>query len=642
MRATGLLVLSLALVGVPGIARAGGMEVGDTGAEALARGGAFVAKADNPTAINYNPAGFVKLRGHHIATSANAVHWAYDFTRTGSVGGNPYPTASGTEPWFAAPLHLMATTDLGYFDRITLAAGFYAPAALGRGYAAETDDGSGNKTPAPQRYDFVEMGGLMLFPSVALAFRPTRWLDIGLSFQWAVSKVTATNYAMVSDACDTTEDPSCDIVMEIEAQDLFAPSGSAGVLVRPGRNLELGALLRLPSKSELEGNAKVTVGSGLKRLESYVKYPMMDPEEPPITITNAYPLMFRLGARYIFLSGDEERADIEANFVFENWAAVSKRSVTIHGLSLGKPIGEREMDSRLKNTFGFRLGGSYRFRLARNAELILRAGSFFETESTEVSDTSLQVLGPRRIGVTGGVGLRWGFLALDAAYAHLFVPTRVVNQSTVTAQDFKADGNGPVVGNGTYSASVDMLSVQLTVSFGGIASGRAPAAEPAVRYRPEPEATDVLGFNVDGKRKVRRRVARARRAAPAPQPEPEEDFQFEPELISRTAAPAISSPQPLITRPKLSRKRYRKGRSYRAHRLRAASRAHRLHKQRKLRRAKRRAKLRRAKVRRNAAGQVVRWRKNNRPVRCLRRDADGRCVAYKRRGRRTRTRISLR
>jgi hypothetical protein len=41
----------------------------------------------------------------------------------------------------------------------------------------------------------------------------------------------------------------------------------------------------------------------------------------------------------------------------------------------------------------------------------------------------------------------------------------VVNQSTVTAQDFSGN-TGPVVGNGTYSASVDIFSIQLSVAFG--------------------------------------------------------------------------------------------------------------------------------------------------------------------------------
>lgn len=637
-------------------ARAGGMEVGDTGAEALGRGGAFVAKADSPAAVNYNPAGFVKLRGHHIAISANAVHSIYDFTRASDsqreVAGAAYPTISSTKPWFAAPLHMMATTDLGYFQRLTFAAGFYAPAATGSAYPAEIEDSSGKKVSSPQRYDMVETGGLMMFPSVGVAFRPVEWLDIGLTFQWVITQVQAKTYGTASAACESAEDPGCDIVMDVEGQDLFAPTGSAGVLLRPTRNLELGGLLRLPSKSELKGKADVTVGASLKRMESYLKYPFIDPESPELTLTNVYPLMMRLGARYIFRSGDEERGDIEANFTFENWAAASERVVTIEGKSMNKPMDPVVMDSRLKNTFGVRLGGSYRLRLARSLELVLRGGTFFETESTDVSDTSLQVLGARRIGLTGGMGLRWGRFALDAAYAHLFVPSRVVNQSSVTAQDFTASGSGPVVGNGTYRASVDILSVQLSVAFGaGAAPERYHAPEPLPEIQepeedpaPQPSDDEALGFADDD-------GVRSKGAAPAPAaPKPcSGALCFNADEVLRSATPATapapapariasraappSRPLPIKdevaalmgeeqlpvqdevdqlmgTRPRKI-KRQRHGRRYR------------------------RAAARRLRAPRDTLDYRSSWRRVRRAprgARCIRRDDLGRCRAYQHRG----------
>jgi long-chain fatty acid transport protein len=533
------------------------MEVGDIGAEALGRGGAFVAKADNPTAINYNPAGFAKLRGHHIAISASAVRSLLSFTRFNqnqrdSAGSNTYPTMDSSNPWFAAPVHLMATTDLGLFDNITLAAGFYAPSATTGGFPAEIEDKNGKKVPAPQRYDKVSMGGLMLFPALAVAFRPVDWIDVGLSFQWVVSQVKTENYGMVGTACDTPEDPTCDIAMEIEASDMFAPTGSAGVLLRPMPSLELGALVRLPSKSELKGKASVTVGSALKQLEGYLKYPILDPVDPEVVIENRYPLMLRLGARYIFFSGDEEMADIEANFIFENWAAVSERMITISAKSLNKPMEPQSMDSKLKNTFGLRVGASYRTKLAANFELIFRAGAFGETESTEVSDTSLQVLGPRRLGLTGGVGVRWGRFAMDAAYAHLFIPSRVVNQSTITAMDFEGSGSGPVVGNGAYSASVDMLAAQLTVSF-GLPEPPPPIREPTapIKERPADDDGDVDvdpgddGIDdIDDELQAVKTKGQPVRARPE-RPRDPNSLHFDPEVLTRKPEKSAARRRPL-------------------------------------------------------------------------------------------------
>ena len=47
-------------------ARATGFDLPDQDAFAVARGMAFVATADNPSAIYYNPAGLTQLQGHNV------------------------------------------------------------------------------------------------------------------------------------------------------------------------------------------------------------------------------------------------------------------------------------------------------------------------------------------------------------------------------------------------------------------------------------------------------------------------------------------------------------------------------------------------------------------------------------------------
>ena len=493
-RAPGLVVLAaLVAAGIP-TAWAGGLEVGDTGAEALGRGGAFTAKADNAATINYNPAGFVKLRGHHITLGGNLVLSRHDFTRTGYfTGGNtsqaaPFPMVSSENPMFAAPRHMMLTTDFGYFDRVTVAAGMYVPSAAGGAYPKEVEVGGG-KMGAPQRFTAVQTEGLIFFPTLAIAFRPVHWLDIGLSFQVVVTALKTTNIVTAGSACDQSEDPACDITIEIDAKDMFTPSGSAGVLIRPSRNVELGAMVRLPSKAQLEGTANISLGPALKKLQSSLTKPMVDPLDPTIKLNNDYPWMARAGIRYIFRDGNQEVGDIEADFIYERWSGASERTVEIQGKSLGKAMAPTVMDWALKDTYALRLGGAYRLRLSSTVDLVIRAGTFFETATCEVSDTSLSVMGPKRLGLTGGLGLRWGRFRLDTAYAHLFFPDREVNRSTVRVQDFGGD-EGPVVGNGLYSASVDMFSMQLSVAFGR-------GAQPQYREGRVPRLPHDPGYDVN-------------------------------------------------------------------------------------------------------------------------------------------------
>jgi long-chain fatty acid transport protein len=534
---------TLAVVVVLGharVARGGGTEVADNGGEAMGRGGAFVAKADNPATINYNPAGFAKLRGYQATISANVVHAGIDFQRSGRTpfanadgAETPYPLIENSQPWFAAPMHLMLTADFGV-RWLTVAAGLYVPSAVGASYPAATKI-DGRDVAAPQRFMLANTEGnsqLLMFPSVAIGLRLHEKIDIGLSFQTAIYKINFTQIATVGAACETPEDPGCDVTINLDVKDLFSPTGSAGVLLRPFRGLELGAMVRLPSHAEMTGKAKAVFGPNVSKLNPHVTAPLLDPTEPSVSVTNDYPWMFRLGARYVFYRGDEEKADIEVDFTYERWSAVSERTVKIDGKSLGKPMDPVSMDMRLADTYGVRIGGSYLIRLARDLDLTLRAGVFGESETNDVSATNLQFLGPRRIGVAGGLGLRWGWVRADVAYAHLFLPERIVNNSTVTATDFGSKVPGPVVGNGVYNARVDALYVQLTATYG--AAARAPrrveepeppaAAKPARRE----QKVDDLGFEVSDD--------------PAKRPRPGA-LQFDPEELSRSTGAAASQPE---------------------------------------------------------------------------------------------------
>jgi long-chain fatty acid transport protein len=456
-----------ALVLVPRVARGGGMETGDNGGEAMGRGGAFVAKADNPAAVNYNPAGFAKLRGWHLAVSANAFYSQLDFQRTGdrlasSTGGDgSFPMVSNSKPWFVVPMHMMLTTDFGYFDRLTFAAGFYGPSVASHEFGSTVGGQA-----APQRFDMLSMGGLIMFPTVGIAYHVHEMLDIGVTFQAVVTSVQTKTIATVSAACAQAEDPGCDVNLDVNAQSYFAPTGSVGLLFRPTRSIELGSLVRFPSSSTLEGKAKVSFGDKVKDLESHFQYKMLEPAEPNVKLNNDYPWMFRLGARYVWWRGDEEKADIELDFIYEAWSKVSKRTVQIDATSLGAPLKAMEMDSKLADTFAVRAGGAYNFRLGRDWRMTARAGAFGETQTNKVSDTSLQNLAGPKFGVSAGLGLTWKNYRLDVAYAHVFVPDRKVQQSTVRANDFGGGGEGPVVGNGLYSGSVDGLYLQLSGSFG--------------------------------------------------------------------------------------------------------------------------------------------------------------------------------
>ena len=122
-------------------ARAGGFEMPDNGAQAVGRGGTFVAKADDGTAIYFNPAGLARQRGTRLYAGGNFFFHSFSFQRAGSFPDDPndartpwgdraYPLVSNASGPFFAPF-LAVSTDFGTFDRFTVAAGIFGPPSVG-------------------------------------------------------------------------------------------------------------------------------------------------------------------------------------------------------------------------------------------------------------------------------------------------------------------------------------------------------------------------------------------------------------------------------------------------------------------------------------------------------------------------------
>src|SRR5205814_6002987 len=105
-----LVVAALAATaGAAGSARASGLYFTDRGVRPLARGGAWVAGADDFGAVWYNPAGLADA-GTSILADFSWLHFTSDFTRktqvldsSGTVRTYTFPTVSGSTPILPIP-----------------------------------------------------------------------------------------------------------------------------------------------------------------------------------------------------------------------------------------------------------------------------------------------------------------------------------------------------------------------------------------------------------------------------------------------------------------------------------------------------------------------------------------------------------
>src|SRR5262249_39659968 len=157
-----------------------GEEYPDNGAQALSRGGAFTAKADDLTALQYNVAGLAATRGTRLLFSANFVNASASFTRAGTYptnpgapqpwDGQPFPRVSNSAGPFFAPM-LIVASDFGS-DKWTFAGGIYGPSAYGGTTFPSTVTVNDVQAPAPQRYDLISEDLFVAYPTLAVAYKP--------------------------------------------------------------------------------------------------------------------------------------------------------------------------------------------------------------------------------------------------------------------------------------------------------------------------------------------------------------------------------------------------------------------------------------------------------------------------------------
>src|SRR5262245_39823592 len=152
------ITLALTALTASGGAHASGMYYSERGVRPLARGGAFVAGADDLGSIAYNPAGIADA-GSSILADFAWVNVTTEFTRRSLVSdsaGNEsiveFPKVTGTTPFLPIPTVAgsYATPD----RQFTFAAGIYAPYAALSNYP-ETVNGQ----PAASRYSLVSLDG---------------------------------------------------------------------------------------------------------------------------------------------------------------------------------------------------------------------------------------------------------------------------------------------------------------------------------------------------------------------------------------------------------------------------------------------------------------------------------------------------
>ncbi len=537
--------LALAASGLaPTPARAGGFYLLDRGTRPMGRGGAFVAGADDPGALWYNPAG-LGLAGEQFLLDATLTPLQISYTRIDS-GGNTQPGVNGQSQPLPIPT-IGGTFDFG-LEHFTFGVGVFAPnAALLQWPEELTVDGA--PYPAPQRYSLLSMEG-SLIASLALgaAWTPIDELSIGLGVHVVFGSFAAR---VALSACDGTictfpEDPDYDGVAQLTLSPVVTAIGTLGVTWTPGP-VRIGASIMTPfsfsgtASIDVRPPAAAAFETAFTRSRHGDCASVSDEEvggDPnhPCRRTTAdvnlnFPVIVRLGIELLAV----ENLRLELAVVWETWSlqqdvAVHPRDVWIAdalGGALDYEIGALSIPRGMNDTVSVRLGGEYAF----DDVWQLRLGMYYENGAFDDAHlTALTVDSDKLVFSLGGSARVHEGLAFDVTvgYAYLF-PRSVRNSVVPQTNPIRpppAEGDQVFVGNGDYSFIAPFFGVGMRWNFDWTSAAATAPSEPAPEDASTSEAASDEGA-VDPSQPWYRQGD----AAPAPVVAPEPETAPEPAIV---------------------------------------------------------------------------------------------------------------
>jgi len=451
---------------------AGGLFVPGYGSQGQPRAGAFVAKADDASALFYNPAGLAKQRGTSIHLGFNLLDFDQTYQRTGSYElpsdgealpwtGDPYPEVSdnstpaiGVGGFQGIPTFGLVT-DLGGRSPVVLAVGLIAEHAFPeREYAENYQFEDPSTAPPPNRYDVIEQDVSVAFPSIGAGYRITPQIDVGVRLSWGFGGAKATQYLW--GLRNYEEDVRYDGVFGADVHDNFIPAGSVGALYRPVDFIEIGAAYQTERSVHFKGDGTAVLGSRLAAPGGMPDFIVPELDAPRCagggTVTAlktclnlTLPQTASLGARYILRDGaGGERGDVELDVVWEDWSAGSDIEVIVDGKSglTNLPLQPALVRHGFQDTVSIRLGGAYGFDVGHN-RLIARAGAAYDTAAAPESWTRLDIDGFARTTLGAGVAYETSSLRLELGGGVVLEGSREVADCNPTTDELGCPDPSP-------------------------------------------------------------------------------------------------------------------------------------------------------------------------------------------------------
>ncbi len=517
--ASGALV-TLSLLGASTAFASNGLDSPDSGVLQLGRGGAWVARAEDPLAAYMNPAAMsFQASGLHLGAHLMIKQGCY--TRVNEEGepispGNNIPapgSENGPDPEICAtgvfPNPQLAGV-IRINNELSIGLAVVAPHAVGNVSWPESIDyelaGNTRQQPSPNRYMLVDQQSILVFPTVSISYAviPDE-LALGAGFVWGIAHADFSTFTE-SISQEPEDDFTRDVKAQLTADDFFVPGVVAGFAWRATSRFDLGGWFHfqdaISSRTKLRLESNYWLSGGTKNDDP------CPPADPECNITNdedagslrfAIPMEAKLGMRYHHplkpgmmpaspLGGkphpswaekneyvrdplSQDLFDVEIDLTWANNSAVDIIEIRFDpGIAVKGTPGEVPQNGDIphnwRDVLGIRFGGD--LTIFPNF-LAARIGGFFEAKGQRDEDLNLDFHMGYKAGFTLGGTVRVGPVDMHLAYANTFYGTLDNGgQGNLRALSGDATTNyrsQQTVNGGSFSSSLNELALGATLRF---------------------------------------------------------------------------------------------------------------------------------------------------------------------------------
>jgi long-chain fatty acid transport protein len=418
MRKRAGVILAVLALGpaLPGAAFASGYAIYEQGARAMANAGAFTARADDPSALFFNPAGIVQLKGRRFNFGTNAI-FLTGSSFDSDLSGNSFDQADN----MAWPLNMYYTQTQG--DRYAWGVSITSPFGL--------------KTQWPSNFD-----GRYISRESNLAV-----LNFNANFAWTFAKTWSAAIGVDFARADIRE-----LSRNIDFSGIGAPDGFttlSGTGDDVGWNLAMrwanekgwrwGGSFRSKMNPKVDGDIK------FENIPGAVAGFFPD---GPAMAHLPLPMTFATGVGYA-----KKKWDGEFDIVWTDWSEFDHLRVDIEN-NTGL-LADIDQTEEWHDTYSFRLGYAYHISDRHTCRL----GAYLDRNPIPDDHVRPRIPDADRTSVQVGYGYTGkGKFSFDVAYQALFFDNRTVTTLSASASD-------PVI-PGEYENFTSLLGVNLGWKFG--------------------------------------------------------------------------------------------------------------------------------------------------------------------------------